>query len=114
MLPGYKKISPDRTYLYAVPESHGRIRGYVVGPLPAKCLAALHAYEGRNYRQLRVRVLTAEGPVRAVVFVGKAEELSHAFGWEFRDHLKQEVLLRRKIDKALRETSAPACTRARN
>ena len=102
VLPGYKKISPDRTYLYAVPESHGRIRGYVVGPLPAKCLAALHAYEGRNYRQLRVRVLTAEGPVRAVVFVGKAKELSHAFGWEFRDHLKQEVLLRRKIDKALR------------
>ncbi len=103
VLPGYKKISPDRTYLYAVPEQHGRIRGYVIGPLPGQCLTALHRYEGRNYRQVRLKVLTADGPVKAVVFVGKPEELSHSFGWRFRDPLKQEVLLRRKIDKALRE-----------
>lgn len=103
VLPGYKKISPDRTYLYAVPDAHGRIRGYVVGPLPGECLSALHRYEGNNYRQVRVEVLAAGGPVKAVAFVGKGEEISHAFGWEFRDHLKQEVLLRRKIDKAVRE-----------
>ena len=103
VLAGFKKISPDRTYLYAVPHANERIRGFVVGPLPPECLTALHRYEGRNYRQVRVKVLTADGPVRAVAFVGNMDELSHSFGWEFHDHLKQEVLLRRKIDKALRE-----------
>lgn len=103
VLPAYKKVSPDGTYLYAVPDPHGRIHGYVAGPLPGECLAALRRYEGSNYRLLRVKVLTAEGPVRAVVFVGREEQFSHAFGWRFRDHLKQELLLRGKIDKALRE-----------
>jgi len=101
VLPGYKKVSPDNTYLYAVPDAHGRIRGLLTGPLPGDALAALRRYEGRNYRRVRVKVLTAEGPVQAVAFVGRLEELSHSFGWEFRDHLKQELLLRRRIDRAL-------------
>jgi len=101
VLAGYKKICPDGTYLYAVPDAHGRIRGYVVGPLPGDCLAALRRYEGKNYRQRRVRVHTASDAVEAVVFVGNLDELSHGFGWAFRDPLKQEVLLRRTIDRAL-------------
>ena len=101
VLPGYKKVSPDNTYLYAVPDAHGRIRGLLTGPLPGEALAALRRYEGRNYRRVRVKVLTADGPVPAVAFVGRTEELTHSFGWEFHDHLKQELLLRRKIDKAL-------------
>ncbi|MHC4716991.1 MAG: gamma-glutamylcyclotransferase family protein, partial [Planctomycetota bacterium] len=103
VLPGYRKISPDGMYLYAVPDDHGRIRGCVTGPLPGESLAALRRYEGRNYRQLRVKVLTADGPVRAVAFVGQEKELSHAFGWAFRDPLKQEVLLRDRIDRILLE-----------
>ena len=102
-LAGYKKISPDDTYLYALPDIQGRIRGYVVGPLPAECMAALLRYEGRNYHRARVIVQTAEGPVHAVAFVANLHELSHAFGWKFRDHLKQEVLLTEKIEQALRE-----------
>ncbi len=103
VLAAYKKISPDRTYLYAVPDPQGRIHGYMVGPIPHECLAALRQYEGRNYRQARVKVLTAEGKVPAVAFVGNTDQLSHSFGWEFRDHLKQEVLLRGKIEQALAE-----------
>lgn len=103
VLAAYKKISPDRTYLYAVPDPQGRIGGYVVGPIPHECLAVLRQYEGRNYRQARVKVLTAEGKVPAVAFVGNLDQLSHSFGWEFRDHLKQEVLLRGKIEEALAE-----------
>ena len=33
VLGGYKKTSPDRTYLYAVPDPLGRINGYLIGPL---------------------------------------------------------------------------------
>ncbi len=101
VLPGYRKISPDDTYLYAVPDPRGRIRGYVIGPLPGACLNALRRYEGRNYRQRRLRVQTAEGLLPAVVFVANAEQLDHSFGWPFHDHLKQEVLLDGKIEKAL-------------
>jgi len=101
VLPGYRKISPDGMYLYAVPDDHGRIRGCVTGPLPGESLAALRRYEGRNYRQVRVKVLTADGPVRAVAFVGREKELSHAFGWAFHDPFKQEVLLRGRIDQVL-------------
>ncbi len=101
VLPGYKKTSPDDTYLYAVPEPQGRINGYVIGPLPGSCLISLRRYEGRNYRQVRREVQTADGPVRAVAFVGNTDELSHSFGWAFHDRLKQEVLLRGKIEKVL-------------
>ena len=101
VLPGHKKVSPDGTYLYAVPEPQGRIRGYVIGPLPGACLAALRRYEGRNYRQVRRNVQTEGGLVRAVVFVGNREQLSHSFGWRFRDHLKQEVLLEGKIAQVI-------------
>jgi len=101
VLPGYMKASPDDTYLYALPEPQGRINGYVIGPLPGSCLAALRRYEGKNYRQVRLEVQTADETATAVVFVGNHDELTHSFGWEFHDRFKQEVLLRGKIDKAL-------------
>ncbi len=103
VLPGYKKISPDNTYLYAVPDPQGRIHGRVIGPLPGECLAALQRYEGKNYHRLRLHVLTADGPVPSAVCVGNLDELQHSFGYEFHDHLKQEVLLRGKIETALQE-----------
>ena len=104
VLNGYKKISPDNTYVYAAPEPHGRIRGYLIGPLPGESMAALRKYEGRNYRRKTVRVLTKDGEVKAVTFVANAEQLEHSFGYQFRDEFKQEVLLDQKIDAALLET----------
>ena len=103
VLDGYKKISPDDTYLYAVPDAQAKIKGYVVGPLPGECMAALLRYEGRNYRRSRVTVQTASGPVKAIAFLGNLAQLSHSFGWRFRDPLKQEVLLRERIEKVLLE-----------
>ena len=101
VLDSYKKVSPDNAYFYAVPDPHGRIRGYVIGPLPGDCMNALRKFEGRNYRRARVRVQTKDGRIPAVAFVGHLEQMEHSFGHEFRDPLKQEILLRRKIDAAL-------------
>lgn len=103
VLPGYTKVSPDNAYLYAVPDPQGRIRGYCVGPLEPECMDALEQYEGRNYRRVEVEVRTASDAVRAYAFVGDEAQMSHTFGYEFRDHLKQEVLLREKIDAILGE-----------
>ncbi|HUU58899.1 MAG TPA: gamma-glutamylcyclotransferase family protein [Phycisphaerae bacterium] len=104
ILHGYKKISPDHTYLYAVPDPHGRIRGRLIGPLPPELMDALRHYEGRNYRRRTVRVVTTDGPERAVAFVANLEQLRYSFGYEFHDPFKQEILLREKIDAALLET----------
>lgn len=104
VLARYKKISPDSTYQYAVPEEMGRIRGYLVGPLPAACLKALRQYEGRNYSRRTVRVQTATGTEKAIAFLGNLKQLEHAFGYAFHDDFKQEVLLQQKIDAALLET----------
>ena len=74
VLNGYKKVSPDHTYLYAVPDPQGRIRGLLVGPLPGECLAALRKYEGRNYSRRMLRVQTSDGPQQAIVFVGNLQQ----------------------------------------
>ncbi|MHC4986358.1 MAG: gamma-glutamylcyclotransferase, partial [Planctomycetota bacterium] len=102
ILDGYEKISPDKTYQYAVPNKQGRIGGYVVGPLPAEALAQLRHYEGRNYSQRKVQVHTSSGDQQALAFVGNLKQLQHAFGYDFRDRFKQEVILGEKIDSALR------------
>jgi len=104
VLDGHKKISPDNTYLYAVPDKGHRIGGYIVRDLPRECLPALMTYEGDNYSRKRLKVLTSRGSEKAVVFVGKIKQLEHAFGHMFRDVLKQEILLDKKIENAIRET----------
>lgn len=103
VLDGHKKVSPDNTYLYAVPDKGHRISGYIVRDLPGECLPALMTYEGDNYSRKRLKVLTSRGPEKAMVFVGKIKQLEHAFGHMFRDALKQEVLLEKKIENAIRE-----------
>ncbi|MFP4104948.1 MAG: gamma-glutamylcyclotransferase family protein [Phycisphaerae bacterium] len=104
VLTGYTKQSPDNTYLYAVPDRQGRINGYVIGPLPPESMPALMDYEGRNYSRRRVRVDTKRGKTDAFAFVANLKQLRHHFGYEFRDHYKQEVLLQDKIERALKET----------
>jgi hypothetical protein len=103
ILSGYKKVSPDNTYQYAVKAPQGRIRGYIVGPLPGECLSLLRKYEGRNYQRRTLLIHTGTGDERATVFIGNVDTLEHSFGHEFRDHFKQEVILHEKIDAALAE-----------
>ena len=103
VLGGYKKISPDNTYLYAVPDKGHRTNGYIIRDLPPESLPALKTYEGNNYSRKRVKVQTSRGSEEAVVFIGKIKQLEHAFGHTFRDALKQEILLEKKIDNAIRE-----------
>lgn len=102
-LKGYRKISPDNTYLYAVPDSPSVLEGYLIGPLPGECMAALLKYEGRNYSRKTVTVTTRDSAYRAVAFVANRKQLEHSFGYQFHDPLKQEILLRRKIEIALLE-----------
>lgn len=110
VLNGYTKTSPDNTYLYAVPDPHGRIRGYLIGPLEPTCLKALRKYEGKNYVQRTVKVDTADGRWDAVAFLANEDQLEHEFGHEFQDRFKQEVLLERKIEAAINAAQAEKLT----
>ncbi|MDP6046565.1 MAG: gamma-glutamylcyclotransferase family protein [Phycisphaerae bacterium] len=103
VLNGHKIISPDNTYLYAVPARHGRIQGYMVGPLSLDLLPVLRKYEGKNYRRRKVQVATRKERHDAIVFLGNTAKLAHSFGYAFRDEFKQELLLREKIEAALLE-----------
>jgi len=111
VLNGFKKVTPDDAYLYAVPAEQGRIRGYVIEGLPHECLSALRKYEGRNYSRRRVRVQTALGEIKAWVFVGNIKQMGHSFGYEFRDHFKQEILLDLKIEAALVGAEQAQCAK---
>jgi len=104
LLAGYKKISPDQTYLYAVPARGAHIKGYLVEALPGKCLDALRKYEGRNYSRRKVRVQTEDSIKTCIAFVGNLKQMEHSFGYAFHDELKQEILLGDKINAALLET----------
>jgi gamma-glutamylcyclotransferase (GGCT)/AIG2-like uncharacterized protein YtfP len=103
VLDGYKKVSPDNTYQYAVPDKHHRIRGYFISGLPRESLSALNLYEGTNYRRRTLQIQTEHGLRKAVVFVGNIEGWEHAFGYAFGDDLKQEILLEKKIDAVIRD-----------
>lgn len=103
VLDGYKKISPDSTYNYAVPEPHSRIRGYIIGPLPGSAMEQLRKFEGRNYSRRTLRVHSKKGYEQVIAFVGNLQRMEHSFGYPFRDPLKQEILLRQKIEAALLE-----------
>ncbi len=106
VLNGHKKISPDNTYLYAMPDRGHRIRGYLIRSLPARVLPALKKYEGQNYLRRTVQVQTRSGVEKALIFVGNEKQLEHSFGYSFRDPLKQEILLGRKIEEAVRQAEA--------
>ena len=106
VLDGFHKASPDNSYLYAVEDPHGRIRGYLIGPLDDADLSRLRHYEGRNYRRRRLNVHTAHGDEQALVFVANTQQLDHVFGYAFDDKFKQEVLLGEKIDKVLQDLPA--------
>lgn len=103
ILHGYKKITPDNTYLYAVPDPHSRIRGYLIKSIPGQYMDALRQYEGKNYVRKRVRVQTASESEKAFVFISNLEQMQHPFGYQFRDNFKQEILLDRKIEAAILE-----------
>jgi len=104
VLNGHKTISPDNTYLYAIPARHSRIQGFIVGPLSLDLLPVLRKYEGKNYRRRKVKVATRRGRQDAIVFLGNTDQLEHSFGYAFRDDFKQEILLQEKIEAALLET----------
>ncbi len=106
-LPGYRKVTPDNVYFYAVANPTSRIEGIVIFDVPASALAEIDRYEGRRYYRETVRVNTARGAVEAQAYLASHESMKKHFGDRFHVNLMHELWLRKRIEKFLEKHTRP-------
>ena len=49
LLPGYRRVSPDNVYYYAVVDINSKIEGFVIYDVPLAALKEIDRYEGKRY-----------------------------------------------------------------
>ncbi|GAG76765.1 unnamed protein product, partial [marine sediment metagenome] len=107
LLPGYRKISPDKVYFYAFPLPSSKIEGYVVHNVPDSAMAEIDRYEGKRYERETVRVNTATGPVETQAYLTTHESMKKQFGDRFHVNLIHELWLRKRIEKFFKKRTRP-------
>jgi len=106
-LPGYRKVTPDNVYFYAVESPTSRIEGTVIYDVPAQVLAEIDRYEGKRYDRETVDVNTAKGPVEAHAYLASHESMKKHFGDRFHVNLIHELWLRKRIEKFIEKHTRP-------
>ena len=106
-LPGYRKVSPDNVYYYAVASPGSKIEGYVIYDLPEDAMAEVDKYEGKRYQRETVRVHTAGGRVEAQSYLVSVELMKKHFGDRFHVNLIHELWLRKRIERFLEKRTRP-------
>ncbi len=106
-LPGYRKVSPDNVYFYAVESPTSRIEGLVIYDVPARAMAEIDRYEGKRYDRDTVRVNTASGFVQAQAYLASHESMRKHFGDRFHVNLIHELWLRKRIEKFIEKRTRP-------
>jgi len=106
-LPGYKKVSPDNVYFYAVESAGSKIEGLVIYDVPAGAMAEIDKYEGKRYERETVRVTTASGHVSAQAYLVSVEAMRKHFGDRFHVNLIHELWLRKRIERFLKKRTRP-------
>jgi len=107
LLPGYRRLSPDNVYYYAVSEPSARIDGMVIYDVPPAAMAEIDRYEGKRYERETVSVNTAVGPVEAQAYLVTHESMKKHFGDRFHVNLIHELWLRKRIDKFIKRHIRP-------
>jgi len=106
-LPGYRKVTPDNVYFYAIASPTSRIEGIVIFGVPAQALAEIDRYEGKRYDRETVYVNTAKGPVEAQAYLASHELMRKHFGDRFHVNLIHELWLRKRIEKFIEKHTRP-------
>lgn len=106
-LPGYKKVSPDNVYFYAVATPGAKIEGFVIYDVPEGAMAEIDKYEGKRYQRETVRVHTAQGLVEAQAYLVSIEAMKKRFGDRFHVNLIHELWLRKRIERFLKKKTRP-------
>ncbi|OHB54234.1 MAG: hypothetical protein A2173_02570 [Planctomycetes bacterium RBG_13_44_8b] len=106
-LPGYRKVTPDNVYFYAVASATSRIEGIVILDVPASAMAEIDRYEGKRYDRETVHVNTANGDVEAQAYLASHESMKKHFGDRFHVNLIHELWLRKRIEKFIEKRTRP-------
>jgi gamma-glutamylcyclotransferase (GGCT)/AIG2-like uncharacterized protein YtfP len=107
LLPGYRKVSPDNVYFYAVENPSSRIEGVVIYDVPDWAMAEIDKYEGKRYDREAVKVHTARGFVGAQAYLASHESMRKHFGDRFHVNLIHELWLRKRIARFIRKHTRP-------
>jgi len=107
LLPGYRKVTPDNVYFYAVTAPSARIDGFAIYDVPGWATAEIDRYEGKRYNRESVQVNTANGPVEAQAYLTTRESMKKHFGDRFHVNLIHELWLRKRIEKFIKKHTRP-------
>jgi gamma-glutamylcyclotransferase (GGCT)/AIG2-like uncharacterized protein YtfP len=102
-LSGYRRVSPDNVYFYAVASESSRIEGLVIYDIPAKTMAVIDKYEGQRYERDTVQVNTANGIVHAQAYLVSHDSMKKRFGDRFHVNLIHELWLRKRIESFIKK-----------
>ena len=107
LLPGYRKVTPDNVYFYAISALSAKIDGFIIYDVPACAMVEIDRYEGRRYDRETVQVNTANGLVEAQAYLATNESMKKHFGDRFHVNLIHELWLRKRIEKFMRKRTRP-------
>jgi len=107
LLHGYRRLSPDNVYFYAVPAPSSRIDGIVIHDVPDRVMAEIDRYEGKRYQRETVSVHTATGSVEAQAYLVTHEAMKRHFGDRFHVNLIHELWLRKRIQRFINRRTRP-------
>lgn len=106
-LPGYRRVSPDNVYFYAVETPAARIEGLVIHDIPFSAMAEIDRYEGKRYQRETAHVYTGHGVVEVQAYLVTTESMRKHFGDRFHVNLIHELWLRKRIDRFLKKRTRP-------
>lgn len=107
ILNGYRRVSPDNVYFYAIPESSAKIEGFVIYNIPIEALREIDRYEGKLYDRESVQINTANGQVKAFAYLASPKSMKKRFGDRFHVNLIHELWLRKRIERFFETHTRP-------
>ncbi|MHC4524334.1 MAG: gamma-glutamylcyclotransferase family protein [Planctomycetota bacterium] len=107
MLPGFRRVSPDNVYFYAIPDAASKLQGFVIYDVPHAAMQVIDKYEGKFYERETVMVNTAEGPTEAQAYLASPKSMRRRFGDRFHVNLIHELWLRKRIEKFFHQHTRP-------
>lgn len=106
-LSGYRRVSPDNVYFYAIKDATSRIEGFVIYDVPALAMREVDRFEGRRYAKETVQVNTAKGFVEAQAYLASHESMKRRFGDRFHVNLIHELWLRKRVEEFIKKRTRP-------
>ena len=107
VLNGFRKVSTDNVYFYAVKSPASKIDGLVIYDLPKAAMDEIDGYEGKRYQRQLCRVSTEKGQVPAQAYLVSGEAMKKHFGDRWHVNLIHELWLRKRIEKFLKRKIRP-------